>query len=80
MAAHTVIREPQIFSWINIGHARHDNAASVDTQMLVIGNINFFIFLFEDSHQRGELFFRGAGEIPVHKRIIGILLEQVPGD
>lgn len=46
--------------------------------MLVIGNINFFIFLFEDSHQRGELFFRGAGEAPVNKRIIGILLEQVP--
>lgn len=45
--------------------------------MLVIGNINFFIFFVEDGHQCGELFFRGAGEIPVHKRIIGILLEQV---
>ena len=48
--------------------------------MLIVSDIHFFIFSIEDGHQGGELFFRGAGEIPVNERIVGILLEQIPGD
>ena len=48
--------------------------------MLVVGDIYFFIFGLEDGHQGGELFFCGAGEAPVHERIVGILLEHIPGN
>ncbi len=48
--------------------------------MLVVGDVDFLIFRFEDGHQGCELFFRCAGEIPVNERVIGILLEQIPGD
>ena len=48
--------------------------------MFVIGDVNFFIFLFKDSHQGGELFLRGSGEAPVHERVVGILLKHIPGD
>ena len=48
--------------------------------MLVVGDIDLFIFGFEDSHQGGELFFSRAGEIPVNKRIVGILFKHIPGD
>ena len=48
--------------------------------MLIIGDVNFFIFFFKDSHQGGELFFRRAGEAPVDERVVGILFEHIPGD
>ncbi len=48
--------------------------------MLVIGNVNFFIFSSEDGHQRGEFFFGSAGETPVRERVIGVLFEQIPGN
>ena len=48
--------------------------------MFIIGNINFFIFSIEDSHQCGELLFGSAGKIPVYKGIICLLLEQIPGN
>lgn len=80
MAVYIVICELQIFSWINIGYVRYDNMVSINVQMFVIGNINFFIFFVEDSYQCGEFFFCGVGEILVYKWIIGILFEQVLGD
>ncbi|SQC34133.1 Uncharacterised protein [Kluyvera cryocrescens] len=80
MATHVVVSQPQIFCRIDVGHARHDDAASVDAQVLIVGDVHFFIFGVEDSHQRGELFFGGAGETPVSERIVGILLEQIPGN
>lgn len=48
--------------------------------MFVIGDVNFFIFLFKDSHQGGELFLRGSGEAQSHERVVGILLKHIPGD
>ncbi len=78
--AHAVIRQPQIFSRVDVGHAWNNNAARVYAKVFVVGNINFPIFRVEDRHQRGELFFRGTGKAPVHERIVGVLLEHIPGN
>ncbi len=80
MRAHAVVRQPQVFNRIDIGHARNQNTAGVHAQVLVIRDVHFLVFGSEDRHQGSELFFRGTSEAPVNKWIIRILLEHIPGD
>ena len=80
MRAHAVVRQPQVFCRIDVGHARHQNAAGVHAKVFVVSDVDFFIFRLKDSHQRGELFFGGTCKAPVDERIVRVLLKQIPGD
>ncbi len=80
MSAHAVVRQPQVFRRVYVRHPRDDDTAGVNAQVLVVGDVHFFIFGLEDGHQGGELFFGSTREAPVNEWIVGVLLEHIPGD
>ena len=47
---HAVVRQPQIFSRVDVGHARHNDAACVNAQVFIVGNVDFLIFGVKDGH------------------------------
>lgn len=80
MGTHGVVGQQQIFGRIDVGHAGHQDAAGVDAQVLVVGDVDRLFQLVEDADQVVELLLRGAAEVPVGKLEVRILLEQVPAD
>ena len=80
VGTHGVVGQQQILDRIDVGHARHQDAAGVDAEVLVVGDVDRLLQLVEDADQVIELLLGGATEVPVGKFEVGLLLEQIPAD
>ncbi len=80
VSPHGVVGQQQILGRIDVGHAGHQDAAGIDAQVLVVGDVDRLLQLVEDADQVIELFLRRAAKIPVGKLEVRILLEQIPAD
>ena len=74
----TVVLMLQIVNGINLRHARHQDAATVDAQMREVGDVNVVIVLVNAIHGPGVVFGGGGAEVPVAEFIVRRVAEEVP--
>ena len=73
-----VVLKVQVVHRVNLRHARHQHATSVNAQMLKIGNVDLKTILVNAVQRPSIVLRRGAGEIPIGKHIVGAFAQKMP--
>ena len=75
---HAIVVKVQVVNRVDLGHARHQHPAGIDTQMFVISNVDLKTVLVNAVQGPLVILRGGTGEIPVHEYMVWTFAQKAP--